>query len=231
MKRIKFFAVACCAAALLAACDTSNEPNANQSNDHDTSKDVKTAVDLGLSVQWATCNVGATKPQEYGNYYAWGETERRDNYGWDYYKYGFNRNSLTKYPAAPNFKVDTVLTTLEAMDDAATANWGSEWRMPTAEEWQELFDNCTRDWKEVDNIKGYELKSKINGNTIFLPAAGYRSADSGYSANYGYYWSSSLCEATTYGAYSVYFNADFVNLNVYFRVYGYSIRPVKPINN
>ncbi len=219
MRKLRIFAALCCAAVLFAACET-NEPNPNQSNNNDPKNDTKEAVDLGLSVNWATCNVGATSPEKYGNYYAWGETDRRDNYGWDYYKYGFNREELTKYCS----KIDT-LTTLDATDDAATANWGAAWRMPTIDEWQELFANCTRTWDQDKN--GYTLKSKINGKTIFLPAAGYRSADSGYNASYGYYWSSSLCEETPYGAYSVYFNSDFVNINTFFRVYGYSIRPVQ----
>ncbi len=230
MKKIRIFAALCCAAVLFAACET-NEPNANQSNNHDPKSGTKEAVDLGLSVNWATFNVGATKPEEYGNYYAWGETDRRDNYGWDYYKYGFSREELVKYCGISDYaenKTTDTLTTLQAMDDAATANWGNEWRMPTKDEWQELLTNCTRTWEQKDGgIKGYTLKSKINGNTIFLPAAGYRSADSGYNSGYGYYWSSSLCEEAPYGAYSVYFNADFVNFYAYFRVYGYSIRPVQ----
>lgn len=220
MKRTKFFATLCSTALLLAACDTSLEPNANQSNDHDVKNDTKEAVDLGLSVKWASCNVGATSETEYGNYYAWAETSTRSEYNWENYKYAFSRSELTKYG------VDT-LTTLLAVDDAATVNWGKEWRMPTREEWEELFDNCTRTWETKDKIRGYTLKSKKNGNSIFIPAAGYHHDQSGYSANHGYYWSSSLCESTPYGAYYVNFDSDFVNVEVYYRVYGYSIRPVQ----
>ena len=151
--------------------------------------DTKEYVDLGLpsGLLWATCNVGASAPEIYGNYYAWGETTTKETYTWDSYKY---TSSPTKYN-----KSDELLT-LEAEDDAAAVNWGGKWRMPTKDEWQELKDNC--DWKWTDNyndtgVAGDIVTSKTNDNSIFLPATGYRDGDGlSSTGSYGYYWSSSL---------------------------------------
>lgn len=159
-------------------------------------------VDLGLPSgrKWATCNIGANKPTEYGKHFAWGETKQKINYTWVTYKWCENKKvddlgfpqDFTKYVLKnKSGKVDNK-TVLEAADDAATANWGSAWRMPTIEEMQELVENCTWEWTTNYNgtgIAGQIGTSKLNGNTIFLPAAGYRydSASLG-----GGYWSSSL---------------------------------------
>lgn len=179
-----------------------------------------TWVDLGLpsGTKWATCNVGATKPEEYGNYYAWGETETKDFYSWDTYKYGSNP---TKYNSTDK------LTTLEAADDAATANWGEKWRTPTKAEWQELHECCTWNWTTLNGVKGYEVKA-ANGNSIFLPAAGYRGYEILMNTQHdGFYWSSSLADyGFPYNAYA----ADFYQRNVIIaelnRYYGQSVRPV-----
>ena len=147
-------------------------------------------VDLGLpsGTLWATCNVGADSPQEYGDYFAWGETESKGNYDkytYKYYKYYYNysyfddehRHRLTKY--CPRYDAEYYgynnfyddLTTLEPSDDAATVNWGNEWRMPTIEECQELFDNCVHKSATYRGIHGRHFTGP-NGNSIFLPAAG-----------------------------------------------------------
>ena len=229
MKHLKLFAALCCAAAAFAACDKTDEPNAKQSNDHDTKNDTKEAVDLGVSVKWATCNVGATAPEEYGNYYAWGETDTKKTYSWDDYRYGFSREELTKYNTAGYSRnspsVDNK-TVLEPADDVATQNWNEAWRTPTKDEWTELREQC--DWKRttLKGVKGYEVKGK-NGNSIFLPAAGYYYGQMPYNANYGYYWSSSLCADSPYGAWNIYFSSDFSYMVNYFRVYGLSVRPVQ----
>ena len=188
-------------------------------------------VDLGLSVKWATCNVGATKPEEYGDYYAWGETEPKTNYNWSTYKWcSGSAETQTKYCTDSSYGTVDNKTTLELEDDAARANWGGAWRMPTDAEWQELIDNCTWTWVEGYNggvNNGYEVKSKINGNSIFLPAAGYRSNDDLYLAgDYGYYWSSSLFTDYPYFAWNVVFNSDGVYGSFYDRYYGLSVRPV-----
>ncbi len=128
-------------------------------------------VDLGLSVKWATFNVGATSPEDYGDYFAWGETEPKETYSWATYKWGTSSN-LTKYNATDG------KTILEPEDDAAHVHWGGKWRMPTKEEMQELFDNCT--WKEEtrNGINGH-IVTGPNGNSIFIPTTGYHNDDNG----------------------------------------------------
>lgn len=187
MKKFRFFAALCCAAAVFAACEN-NDPKDGSNEAATGYENGYGYVDLGLSVKWATCNVGATKPEEYGNSYAWGETEPKDSMSWDTYKYGTyywgTYAEITKYNRTDG------LTTLEASDDAATANWGSVWRMPTNDEWSELCENC--EWKWTDSyqttgVAGCWITGK-NGNTIFLPVTYY---DSDWG-NSGGYWSSSL---------------------------------------
>jgi hypothetical protein len=144
-------------------------------------------VDLGLpsGLLWATCNVGANAPEEYGDYFAWGETTPKDTYNWSTYQYG-DGDTFTKYTGSDG------LTTLLPEDDAATANWGSGWRMPTEEEWEELLDNTTVTWTTQNGVNG-RLFTATNGNSLFLPAAGYRSNSNLYDAGSdGSYWSSSL---------------------------------------
>lgn len=157
-------------------------------------------VDLGLpsGTKWATCNVGATTPEGYGNYYAWGETTTKENYRWSTYRWctGSGNTFFTKYcnnAEYGNNGFTDALTTLEASDDAATANWGSGWRMPTETEMRELKDNCIVTWT-TQNGKWGRLFTGSNGNYIFLPAAGYRYDSSLYrNGSDGSYWSSSLC--------------------------------------
>ena len=133
------------------------------------------AVDLGLSVKWATMNVGAESPEDYGNYYAWGEIETKDEYT--------KNNSVT-------YGVDMDDISGNAEYDAATANWGSSWRIPTYDEIEELSDNCSWTWTTYNSVYGYFVTG-TNGNSIFLPASGIRSGSSLFGAGTGgYYWSS-----------------------------------------
>ncbi len=181
-------------------------------------------VDLGLSVKWATCNVGATTPEEYGNYFAWGETTPKTTYSWSTYKYcNGTYDSMTKYGTVDN------KTTLELTDDAAHVNWGGSWRMPTRAEQYELINtnNCTWTWTTQNGVNGYKVTSKKNGNSIFLPAAG--SLDSSYlddAGGYGFYWSSS--HNTDYGndAYYLLFDSGDVDWDYYDRYPGRSVRAV-----
>ena len=185
-------------------------------------------VDLGLSVKWATCNVGANSPEEYGDYFACGETEPKEVYDWSTYKYcNGSSSTLTKYNTVRSRGTVDKKTQLELSDDAARANWGGSWRMPTKAEQDELSNNCTWTWTIQNGVNGYKVTSKKNGNSIFLPAAGYRSVSSLDDAgNYGDYWSSSLYTGSPYYAYELYFNSDYVDRNNYDRYCGLSVRPV-----
>ena len=190
-------------------------------------------VDLGLSVKWATFNVGATKPEAYGDYFSWGETEPKSNYGWAMYKwYNGSNKQYSKYCTQSSYWGGTGpmdnKAVLDPEDDAAHASWGGSWRMPTEAEWYELITNCTWTWTSDFNgtgVKG-QIVSASNGNSIFLPAAGSMSAILSDAGTFGYYWASSL---STYGSglsWIVQFNSDEAVQNYYQRFYGMSVRPV-----
>lgn len=192
-------------------------------------------VDLGLlsGTLWATCNVGALLPKDHGDYFAWGETQPKDYYDWSTYIYGSKWNQLTKYcsssPYGYNYFTDN-LTTLLPEDDAATANWGSDWRMPTKEEWIELYSNTTSTWTTQDGVNG-RLFTASNGNSLFLPAVGYLRESSFYDVSCGHYWSSSLYTGYPDNSIRLYFNSDDYNIYVSSgncnRSWGRSIRPVR----
>jgi hypothetical protein len=155
-------------------------------------------IDLGLpsGTKWASCNVGATTPEDYGDYFAWGETQPKDTYSWSTYQYcNGSSSTLTKYCTSSNYGYNGFtdnLTTLLPEDDAATANWGSDWRMPTQTEWEELYNNTTVIWTTQNGVFG-RLFTASNGNSLFLPAAGGRWGDELVDVgDYGDYWSSSL---------------------------------------
>ena len=187
-------------------------------------------VDLGLSVLWATTNVGATTPEEYGDYYAWGETETKDFYGWSTYKWcNGTDNTLTKYCSNPSLGADGFtdgLTTLLPEDDAAHVHWGAMWRMATKSEFRELIDNCRWETTTLNGVKGYRVTSTVPGYTdrsIFLPLAGYHNHDLGAS-NVGIsvrYWSSSGSNTSASDLYMA-------TLEGNTRRIGMSIRPVLP---
>jgi hypothetical protein len=171
-------------------------------------------VDLGLSsgILWATCNVGADKPEDYGDYFAWGETEPKEIYDWKSYRYGrfFNeRYELNKYctdsALGLNGFVDD-LTVLEPADDAATANWGANWRTPTIAEWEELFETVPNEWATQNSVEGW-LFTASNGNSLFLPAVGYYWEGS-FNQGLGIYWSSSVNMEFPYRAWGFHFNTD-----------------------
>ena len=188
-------------------------------------------VDLGLSVKWATCNVGATTPEGYGNYYAWGETKPKSTYYWSTYKYcNGTYRSMTKYCTDSYYGTVDNKTTLELTDDAARVNWGGSWRMPTKAEQDELRDtnNCTWTWTTQNGVRGYKVTSNKNGNSIFLPAAGYRNnSDLGNAGSKGEYWSSSLNTGSSFLAhYLLFYSSDEVWVIYCSRYYGYPVRPV-----
>lgn len=153
------------------------------------------AIDLGLSIRWASCNIGATAPEENGNFYAWGDTLTRSSFTWGTYPYsGTSTNTMTKYcTRAANGTVDN-RSTLIAFDDAAYINWGETWRMPTWTEWNELITQCT--WKDttINNVSVWQVTGP-NGNSIYLPKVGYKNNSSVTAGCY--YWSSTLNTANS----------------------------------
>lgn len=149
--------------------------------DTDSPGGSKNYVDLGLSVKWATCNLGATSPEKAGNYYAWGETSPKSEFSWDSYKwtkkikstYGDEILVRSKYNSASNLGTVDNKTVLDPEDDAAHVKLGGKWRMPTKAEFQELIDKCEWTLTTRSGVSGFEVKSKSNGKSIFLPFTGY----------------------------------------------------------
>ncbi len=186
------------------------------------------AVDLGLSVKWATCNVGATKPEEYGGYYAWGETEEKDNYSWGTYKWcKGSYDTMTKYCTDSSYGTVDNKTTLAPGDDVAHVKWGGNWRMPTRAEQDELREKCKWEWTTVNGVSGYKVTSKKNGNSIFLPAAGSRyGTEVYYRGSYGYFWSSSLYSSNSNSAFYLGFYIGGRDWDSSSRCYGFPVRPV-----
>ena len=202
-------------------------------------------VDLGLpsGLKWAKCNLGASKPSESGDYYAWGETAPKAEYSWATYKWmqagQSDWNYITKYTVADGETeaiwydssgafIGDNKTVLDAADDAASANLGSPWRMPTIDEIKELIDKCTWTWTTQDGVNGYQVDGP-NGNAIFLPAAGRRSGselkDAGSS---GRYWSSSLTTAYSSLARELDFDSGERDWSYdYGRCSGLTVRPVR----
>ena len=186
-------------------------------------------VDLGLSVKWATCNVGASSPSDYGNYYAWGETNTKSEYSWSTLRYGLGTtgDTFTKYNTkSDNGSVDNK-TRLNLSDDVARTNWGGRWRMPTAAEWEELRARCFWTWTSQRGQIGYSVTSKVNGNSIFLPAAGYRDHTDVVFANYnGDYWSSTFYADDPNFARYMSFSSTYISVFGRYRYYGHTVRPV-----
>ncbi len=179
-------------------------------------------VDLGLSVYWSSCNVGAELPEEYGEYYAWGETKPKNKYDKDNYAY-YDFNSAQYIDIGANISGTEY--------DAATVNLGSDWRMPTNEELQELRDNCTWEWTQINNVNGYKVTAN-NGNSIFIPAAGYNYLGNSISQNsLGRYFTGNNYEKSGGNgfAYSLEFSSSSIGSGPYTnetKWYGFPIRPV-----
>lgn len=215
-------------------------------------------IDLGLSVKWATVNVGAEKPEDYGDYFAWGETTTKDSYSTDTYKY-YKSETIPAHQDADGFDIPEIKiegytkyvpesefsgygydgffdgkSTLDLSDDAANANWGGLWRMPTNSEWDELRLKCTWKWIAKNGVWGYKVTSKVAGYTdkwIFLPASGSFIDDSIEQAgHYGTYLSSSLIEydypGLPYRVGGLGFYQGFVYAEDSSTYYGFSVRPV-----
>ena len=188
-------------------------------------------VDLGLpsGTLWATCNVGANKPEDYGSYFAWGETVPKEVYNWETYKWcNGTSNSMTKYCTDSSFGTVDGKTELLPEDDAAYVNWGTSWRMPTQEQCIELSNNCTWTWTMLNGVNGH-LITGPNGNTMFLPAAGDRYQDKiGDLGSYGQFWSRTLNSDSQYAAFILFLHSyGLSGINANDRSYGFSVRAVR----
>ena len=197
---------------------------------------VQAYVDLGLpsGTLWATCNVGASSPEEYGDYFAWGETEPKDTYNWSTYKYCNGLyNTITKYCVHNDYGHNgftDVLTELLPADDAATANCGSGWQMPSLDQITELYDSnyTTTEWTRQNGINGMKITSNGNSNSIFLPAAGCRNDTSlNLVGSGGKYGSRSLDTGDSISAYGLSFGKFGINWSSSGRCLGFSVRPVR----
>ncbi len=216
----------------------------NNSSQHDYS--VPEAIDLGLSVKWASFNLGASKPEEYGDYFAWGETEpyyepgyaqsdspvwkagKSEGYNWSSYKWcNGSENTLAKYNYVDSYGTVDNKTVLDTENDAAHENWGGSWRMPTDKECEELMSECSWTWTSENGVEGEKVTGP-NGNSIFLPAAGFRLDTSLYNAGFwGGSWSSSLdTDRLPQYAYLVFFHSGYVGSGGSDRYFGLSVRPV-----
>ena len=194
-------------------------------------------VDLGLpsGTLWATCNVGASAPEEYGDYFAWGETEPKEVYNWTKYKWcNGSLSTLTKYCNNSSYGYNGFVddkTELDPEDDAAYVNWGENWRIPTKAQQDELRGNCTWTWTTQNGVNGH-LVTGPNGKSLFLPAAGSRYDGTLYDAgSYGNYWSRTLNSGGPSIAYSVHFNSEYVSWGSSYRYVGFTVRAVRVPQN
>ena len=191
-------------------------------------------VDLGIvvggkKIKWATCNVGAANPQDYGDYFAWGETAAKTDYSWStYFDTSDGGSTFTKYATDKK-------TVLDLEDDAARQIWKGNWRIPTDAEWTALRNGDNFKWTWTDDYEGTGVAGRIvtskvsgyEGNTIFLPAAGRRNGSNLEDVDsYGYYWSSSLHGVISGNVRDAYFNSESVGKYNGSRYYGFSVRPV-----
>lgn len=193
-------------------------------------------VDLGLpsGLKWATCNVGASSPEDLGEYYAWGELEPKINYDLDSYAH-LEGSHFSKYSSNVDYK-----SVLDVSDDVAHQCWGGGWRMPTDEDLTELIENCTWEWTTQNGVNGVKVSSLKNKNSVFLPAAGYRRGHLYENAvaslhevgSMGLYWSSSLHVAYVYNAWGMEFDSTTVKVSSFDRcISGLPVRPVLCMND
>ena len=197
-------------------------------------------VDLGLSVKWATCNIGAKRPEDYGDFFAWGEISPKESFEWINYRFLKKKPFVTRRVLSNDLSSDygrklcgllskytklDGLSQLDICDDAARFIWGGRWRMPTESEFEELISQCIWTWTELGGKKGYMITGQ-NENSIFLPAAGYRPVISYVRPGpYGYYWASILDKEECLARH-LFFKVQVFNLARYPRKSGLSVRPV-----
>lgn len=211
----------------------------NESSNSPVNSNGHQYVDLGLpsGTLWATCNVGALAPEEFGNYYAWGETATKDVYSWETYEWcsgtvcNSSNNTLTKYCLEGGYGSLDNKTILELDDDVAHAKWGGDWRIPTEEEVLELLNNCDSKWETVNGVKGRTFTGS-NGKSIFLPAAGTKEKAEYYSGD-GQYWTSSLGTSGGHSTNAKHMEFTKSSIELFegelygtLRYYGLTVRPV-----
>lgn len=212
-------------AASLASCEMNDSVNGLTTG---VLVDEHYAVDLGLDVMWATCNVGATRPEGIGTYFAWGETEKQPMTGYSWLTYKFYADSkITRYNLNPALGPVDKQTELYAGDDAATINWRGQWRMPTVEEQDQLRFQCKWTLCTINGVKGYKVTGR-NSRSIFLPIAGIACEGEQYNV-YGQYWSSTLDEKDSEQAYTIEFDDEAYSYGTIDRIIGASVRAVCPI--
>ena len=211
MKTKSFFALMLGLLLVLGACKKEQEPDSNGNIQHVEQDETPSFdgdegtvgghdwVNLGLpsGTLWATCNIGADSPGMFGDYFAWGEVIPKLSYRWETYRYGTADNQLTKYCSNSDYGKNSYIDArfvLETIDDAAMANWGKYWRMPTQAEVAELFNYCLYEWTTYSGSYGCRLVGRSNGRSIFLPAAGLCVYEdmSAHAGSWGLYWTSSL---------------------------------------
>ena len=183
-------------------------------------------VDLGLSVKWANFNIGASACYEYGAYFAWGEIMPKNSYS--------EGNSITAKIGSSELRKKGIVNecgNLTSNYDAASINWRGKFRIPTQKDFDELIEKCEWRWlsivvSEKNAVNGYYIKSRVNGNSIFLPAAGYDGTSSYNVGSYGHYWSSTVNESSSSSAYNLSFNSSSKNTGNDSRYYGLTVRPV-----
>ena len=194
------------------------------------------AVDLGLpsGTKWANMNVGATKPEEYGKYFPWGESvgyslSERYTFSWAKYKWNNGSGYVSKYCTDEQFGDVDGQRILELDDDAAYVNWGEDWCMPTREQCKELIANCDKEWITLNGVNGKVYVSKTNDNAIFFPAGDLRKY--GYTTSvgkFGFYWSSTVYEDSQFYAFSLDFAENSTTAdNGAWRYFGLNVRPVR----
>ena len=188
-------------------------------------------VDLGLpsGTLWATMNIGANAPEEYGDYFAWAETKTKDGFGWGVYKYSYgSEKTLKKYVDRSGFgDVIDYKMELDLLDDAAYVCWGMDWCMPSKEQFVELINSeyTTTEWTTVNGVNGRKITSKTNGKSIFLPAAGFDGGS--YSTTNAYYWSRSLNNGRPSYADYLMITENLIYTHYRYRYYGHTVRAVR----
>lgn len=202
-------------ASIFSSCGNDDEDDNDLNTDIIGNENGYEYVDLGLSVKWATCNVGATKPEDYGEYYAWGELEPKSIY--EYKNYVDRR--YEKY-------CNSTKTILEIEDDVAHVKWGGKWRIPTTSEFMELISSkCTHIWTTENGVNGYLFTSNINGRSIFIPAAGrFYGSNLKSVGSQGNYWANGIRDDDSSRTFE--FESDWIEPGAEQRYYGLTVRPV-----